>query len=97
MDFVAAENFRVPYSHDKRFYTYKMDYEPLVISSGIMEKDFQMQWYVSQQDNKFRLIDSESLSPFLNNELNYHARKAVVFTKNHALLPIYHASDFAIR
>jgi len=96
MDFSPVENYRTPYHHDKRFYTYKMDFEPIVLNSGVMAKECEMRWYVNQENNEIIHIDEESLTPLLNNELNYHARKMNLFRKDNELLPIYHADDFGV-
>lgn len=96
MDFVPFENYRTPYHHDTRFYTYKMDFEPIVLNSGVMAKECEMRWYVDPRNNELKHLNEGKLDPLLNNELNYHARKMILFCKDEELLPIYHASDFGV-
>jgi len=96
MDFVASKDYRTPYHHDDRFFTYKMDFEPLVLGSGIMEKVYERRWWVNPNDETGEMINisSPALCPFLGNQINYHARKMVVFRKNMEILPLHTSDNF---
>lgn len=94
MDFVAGVDYRVPYCHDPRFFTYKMDFEAPVLGSGIMEKVYASSWWSPPATGETRPVQAADLHPFLGNELSYHARKMVIFRKNYELLPLRERSDF---
>ena len=94
MDFVASEDYRVPYHHDLNFFTYKMDFEDLILKSGIMQKVIEKRFWAPPGIEQLELITESQLTPFLGNHLNYHARKLVIFKKNYNLLPIHQESDF---
>lgn len=94
MDFVAGEDYRTTYRHDEQFHTYKMDFEPAILASGIMEKQYERRWWVNDENEVINLQE-EQLRPFLNNRKNYHARKMVVFKKNYHVLPTLTESDFS--
>ncbi len=94
MDFVASEDYRVPYHHDPKFFTYKTDFEDLILKSGIMKKIVERRFWVPSGSNQLELINESDLKPFLGNNLSYHARKLVIFKKDYNLLPIYQELDF---
>jgi ubiquinone/menaquinone biosynthesis C-methylase UbiE len=94
MDFVASKDYRVPYHHDKRFYTYKTDFEGLILMSGVMKKIVEKRWWLPPSSNDVNFINESDLIPFLGNKLNYHSRKLVIFEKDYELLPVYTESDF---
>lgn len=96
MDFVADEDYRTPYRHDKNFYTYKMDFESAILSTGIIDKVYEKRWWVDPNEKKEKLsfISESQLKPFLGNAINYHSRKMVVFEKNYNRLQTLDANDF---
>jgi SAM-dependent methyltransferase len=94
MDFVASEDYRVPYHHDPKFFTYKMDFEDLLLKSGIMQKVIEKRFWAPPGVEQLEFISESQLRPFLGNQLNYHARKLVIFKKDYNLLPLHQESDF---
>ncbi|MDC0253265.1 class I SAM-dependent methyltransferase [Bacteriovoracales bacterium] len=95
MDFVSSENYRTAYHHKPGFYTYKMDFEQLILGSGIMKKTYSKQWLDTNQINdKYVPISYKDLTPFLKNKNNYSSRKMVIFEKNYEALPVYSEKDF---
>lgn len=95
MDFVGAQNYKVPYQHQKGLYTYKMDFELPIIGSGIMEKIHEQRWWIKPGQSETTPINEIDLQPFLGNEINYYSRKMVVFSKNNHLLAELSQSDFS--
>ena len=94
MDFVAGENYRVPYSHEDGLLTYKQDFVPAVLSSGIMTVTEEHRWWDANRPGEVHAITDEDLVPFEGNPLSYHARRGVLFTKDYSALPVHTASDF---
>lgn len=97
MDFCPAEDYRVTYHHRKGFFTYKMDFEKTLVGSGLLRPIAKKRWWVNPKTNEVMEIGEDALQPFLNNEINYHARKMVVFEKDFELLPLLAQSDFDSR
>ena len=95
MDFFPLVDYRVPYAHQPDTFTYKVDFESLVVSSGIMEVVEKQIWWIPPGKNSAEFLTDADLTPFLQNRLNYHARKMVVFKKNYELLPLHIEGDFA--
>ncbi len=88
-DFVAAHDYRVPYSHQPGLFTYKTDFAPAILSSGIM-KQVEEQWFWNDSgcDNStFTSLSGLDITEFEGNKLAYHSRKMVVFEKNYDQLP----------
>ena len=94
MDYVAALNYRVPYSHQPGMFTYKQDFVPAVLASGVMTMAEDHRWWDAHRPGEVEAIDESQLQPFLENELNYHARRGVLFTKDYSTLPSHTDSDF---
>jgi ubiquinone/menaquinone biosynthesis C-methylase UbiE len=94
MDFVASEDYRVPYHHNSKFFTYKTDFEDLVLKSRIMKKVAEKRYWATPGADSVEFIKESQLTPFLGNHLSYHARKLVIFKKDYDLLPIFQESDF---
>ena len=95
MDFVPAEPFRVVYGHDDRYFTYKNDFAPVVLASGIMRMVEDRRWWDAHHAGSVNDISENDLEPFLRNELNYHARRGVIFMKDYELLSVLSEADFA--
>ena len=95
MDFVGGHPYRVPYAHDERFYTYKTDFVPLVLGSGIMVLREDRRWWDGHSPGSVSPLALEDLEPFPGTELNYHARRGAIFTKDYSALPLHVESDFA--
>jgi SAM-dependent methyltransferase len=94
MDFVAAEDYRVSYHHDARFYTYKMDFDRVLSSSGVLDKVEEHRWWEPEAAGDRRDLTEADLLPFLGNPHSFHARKACIYRKNYSLLPLHIAVDF---
>ena len=94
MDFVAAQDYRVPYSHSEGLFTYKQDFVPAVLASGIMRVSQEGRWWDGHEPGRVERVDETDLDPFPENPLSYHARRAVIFTKDYGVLPTYSANDF---
>lgn len=94
MDFVAAKNYRVPYAHQDGMFTYKQDFVPAVLSSGVMSIAEDHRWWDAHQPGEVEAIEESQLQPFLGNELNYHARRGALFTKDYGALPSHSLGDF---
>jgi SAM-dependent methyltransferase len=95
MDFVAVEPYRVAYRHDERFFTYKTDFEAPILSSGVMKLVDSARWWDAEMPGTVEYLESEQLTPFLDNPLSYHARKACLFAKDYEVLPELSESDFS--
>ena len=94
MDFVAGENYRVPYSHSEGMFTYKQDFVPAVLASGIMTSTEDHRWWDGNDPGSVEPLTTGDLDPFTGNPLNYHARRGTLFTKDYAALPSFEASNF---
>ena len=97
MDFVPQQPYRVPYAHDDRFFTYKNDFVPLILGSGIMRLERDLRWWDGHDPGTVKPLVPNDLDPFLGNELNYHARRGAIFVKDYDALPVHHAVDFTQR
>jgi len=95
MDYVGSEDYRVTYGHDDRFFTYKMDFVPAILASGVMELQVEKRW-VTEPDGADRLIGVGELDPFLKNPLSYHARRGCIFRKDFDVLPVFSSADFGL-
>jgi SAM-dependent methyltransferase len=95
MDFVPQNPYRVPYGHDDRYFTYKNDFVPLVLGSGIVRLVDDQRWWDGNQPGTVQSLTEADLEPFLGNELNYHARRGAIFQKDYDALPIHVTEDFA--
>jgi ubiquinone/menaquinone biosynthesis C-methylase UbiE len=94
MDFVASQDYKVLYHHRPGFFTYKSDFEKLILMSGVMKKvDEKRFWYDSSEDT-VKAISESDLTPFLKNNLNYHSRKQIIFEKDYNILPTLSELDF---
>lgn len=97
MDFVPQQPYRVPYAHDDRYFTYKNDFVPLILGSGIMRLERDLRWWDGHDPGTVKTLVPNDLDPFLGNELNYHARRGAIFVKDYDALPVHHAVDFTQR
>ena len=89
MDFIAKKDYRTLYSHDERLYTYKMDFEPIIMASGIANKISSSCWWVDPKSGVKTAISEQDINTFKHNPLNYYARKMVIFEKQYAYLETY--------
>jgi ubiquinone/menaquinone biosynthesis C-methylase UbiE len=96
MEFVAAKEYRTPYKHKKGLFTYKVDFEKVVLASGIVQSILERRWVhnIGEPEHPFRSLAKVDLEPFLGNNFNYVARKAVVFEKRNDILPLYEEEHF---
>jgi SAM-dependent methyltransferase len=94
MDFVASCDYRVPYSHQPGFFTFKQDFVPAVLASGIMVMVDEKRWWDGHIPGGVEPIEESELTPFLENPLNYHSRRGVLFSKHHEALPVHEEADF---
>jgi hypothetical protein len=94
MDFVAAEEFRVPYHHHEGVYTYKVDFTVPMMSSGVVELVDERRWWEPEAGGPRVSLTEEDLVPFLSRPLNYHARKVATFRKDPNLLQTLSESAF---
>jgi SAM-dependent methyltransferase len=94
MDFVASEDYRVSYHHDERFYTYKMDFDQILGASGVLDKLEEHRWWEPDAPGDRRDLMEADLLPFLGNPHSFHARKACIYRKNYARLPLFSSADF---
>jgi len=95
MDFVAAQDYRVPYSHIEGMFTYKQDFVEPILASGVMRVVDELRWWDKGTPGALHPIQDRDLEPFLGNPLSYHARRGVLFAKDYSLLPTFHAQDFS--
>lgn len=98
MDFVAAKDHRVPYSHVTGLFTYKADFVPAILSSGVM-RQVEEHWFWNNPDSEtltYTPLTSSDIAPFDGNRLSYHSRRMVVFEKDYDLLPLLNEESFAV-
>lgn len=95
MDFVGSQDYRVPYHHRPGLFTYKMDFEPPLMASGILDCIDVVRWWEPEAAGPRIPVAEGDLTPFVDRELNYHARKVGTFHKNLERLPTYVIEDFA--
>lgn len=95
MDFVGSQDYRVPYSHIPGLFTYKQDFVPPVLASGVMRVLEEHRWWDQDVPGAVHAIDIGDLEPFGGNSLNYHARRGVLFLKDYGALEIFREADFA--
>lgn len=93
MDFSAKEDYRVPYKHKQGLYTYKQDFEEVIVASGVMRTIKEVRYYVNPADGKIVIINKSQLEDF-GSFVNYHSRKLVIFEKSYDFLPCKEESDF---
>jgi hypothetical protein len=93
MDFVGQKDYRVPYSHKDGLFTYKQDFERIVLNSGIMHSIEERRWYVEPANGNLSFINKAQLNPF-DKSINYHSRKMIVFQKDYEALPVKSEDDF---
>ena len=94
MDFVALRNYRVPYSHTEGFFTYKQDFVPALLASGLMDVMEDVRWWDHENPGSVEEVAVDQLEPFAGNPLNYHARRGTLFAKNYQRLPIFDGGYF---
>jgi ubiquinone/menaquinone biosynthesis C-methylase UbiE len=94
MDFVAGRDYRVPYSHDDRFFTYKMDFVPAVLASGIMQCHDDRRWWELTDAGEPIPVSQDDLRAFDGNPISYAVRRGCIFEKDYDALPVRVASDF---
>ena len=96
MDFVADKDYRVPYHHMPGLFTYKLDFEDVILRSEIMRKIKSKRFITDNQPSNTSLkeIKEGQLLPFIGNNLSYKSRKMVIFSKDYEMLPIYEFKDF---
>jgi len=95
MDFVAAQDYRVPYSHIEGMFTYKQDFVQPILASGVMRVVEELRWWDQDTPGAVHPIEDSDLQPFLGNPLSYHARRGVLFAKDYSLMPTFQARDFS--
>ena len=93
MDFVGSREYKVPYSHKRGLYTYKMDFEIPLIASGILKKVAEERWVINENEHLIP-IREEDLIPFEEKSENWGARKMVIFEKNYDVLPTLESNFF---
>jgi ubiquinone/menaquinone biosynthesis C-methylase UbiE len=94
MDFVASEDYKTPYSHKEGLFTYKQDFDKIVMNSGVMDKLEEEQFYYNDKTKKLVILNSNDLLPFHGNRKNYDSRKIVVYKKNYNHLNTQLIQDF---
>jgi hypothetical protein len=93
MDIVGQKDYRTPYSHKEGLFTYKQDFERIVINSGIMHSIEERRWYVDPENGNLCFIKKAQLNSF-DKSINYHSRKMIVFQKDYEALPVKSEDDF---
>ena len=68
MDFHPLFPYRTQYSHKKEYFTFKHDFEPVVLTTGIMRRVASSQWRVGQ--NRIIVVHDDDRSPFTGNPVN---------------------------
>ena len=91
MDFDPLESYRTPYSHRPGFYTFKNDFEPLILGSGIMKLISASQFRMGLDG--VESITADARRPFARNPVNWDCRKMVIFTKDYDCLPLLVSAD----
>ena len=93
MDFATSCEYKVPYSHKEGFFTYKMDFEVPLISTGILRKVAEECWDL--HDGQIRYLSESDLLPFEKNKINWDSRKMVIFEKRHDKIPCLNYEYFS--
>lgn len=93
MDFVASQNYKVPYKHKKNMFTYKQDFEPILSATGIMKPIATLRWWVNPKNNKLVFLKEKDLKIF-NNIKSYHSRKMILYEKNFNLMQVKTEKNF---
>ncbi len=95
MDFVAKEDYRVPYHHKGGggFFTFKHDFEKIVVESKIMQPIERVRYWIDPTNEKLSILKKKQLDPF-SKHVNFHSRKLVVFKKDYNLLKIKTKNEF---
>tara|TARA_B100001121_G_C18667911_1_gene612304 strand:+ start:533 stop:1285 length:753 start_codon:yes stop_codon:yes gene_type:complete len=90
MDFYSGKDYRVNYSHNKDFYTYKSDFDVILKHSGVMMKQTDLIWRLDPEDNFSKKFISKkelrSMSNNFSNKFNWDARRFVIYKKDTNLL-----------
>ena len=90
MDFYSGKDYRVNYSHNKDFYTYKSDFDVILKHSGVMMKQTDLIWRLDPEDNFSKKYISKkelrSMSNNFSNKFNWDARRFVIYKKDTDLL-----------
>ena len=93
MDFVGAEDYRVPYHHREGLFTYKSDFRVPLLASGVMELVSEARWWAPDGRSRQTLTPGD-LMPFIERTENYHARLACTFLKNPERLMVLTEDSF---
>lgn len=94
MDFVAAEDYRVPYRQRDGLFTFKMDFEVPLAASGMLATVSSVRWWEPvAAGERVPLIPSD-LEPFRARDVNYHSRKVTTFRKDLERLPVMSEDHF---
>lgn len=93
MDFFASHNYRVKYKYNKDFFTYKSDFDSILLNSNILKKKKEIIWNINKENKKIKLIKKNFLH-FKNNPLNWGSRKTVIYEKKENLLKTYNKNYF---
>lgn len=59
-----------------------------------MKKLEVLRWWINPQTGEVCLLTESDLEKFEGNIISYHARKLVIYEKDHSLLPLKTEHDF---
>ena len=77
MDYFPKVEHKVKYKHKKGFFTFKTDFDRILVSSGILIKKFEINYFVNQKTKK--LIITKNIKD------NIHQSKIVIYEKKNTL------------
>ena len=73
MDFFPRIEHKTKYKHKKGFFTFKSDFDKIFVSSGYLEKKFELNYFINEKDRKLTVLK--------NTKDNIHQRKMVIYEK----------------
>ena len=90
MDFYSGTDYKVNYSHNKDFFTYKSNFDIILKNSGVMMKQKELIWRLDPEDNYSKKFitqeELQSMSDNFSNKFNWDAQRFVIYKKNTNLL-----------
>tara|TARA_Y100000591_G_C21617134_1_gene585888 strand:+ start:114 stop:797 length:684 start_codon:yes stop_codon:yes gene_type:complete len=78
MDFFPKLEHKRKYIYKKNFFTYKADFDKIFLSSGLLKKKLELNYYIDEKTNKF----VNTYNKIINNS---HQRKLVIYEKKDTL------------
>ena len=91
MDFHTIQDYKVPYRYKKGLYTYKSDFEKILMNVGFVKPLKRLYWI--EEFGVIKFLECKDFDIFENRN-NFHGRKMVLFQKDFQFLRQRKENDF---